>query len=284
MTGAFLIGDSSVSARVSKRAWVNGAVVPLEDAAPSVASITLHTGTGVFDGIMAYWNEDHFHLFRAEDHFRRFVEVCDKMGLSSPWDMESLLAGARSLLETCTPTTQYLRPLAYRPEPEIMLVSQYRSFASVCMFAVEVERSIGSVLSCSVSSIRRVSRAAIPISWKVTGIYANSYLAQRDALARGFDIALLLDDEDRVTEASTANIFFIKGGRLITPPLSRDVFPGITRKIVLEIAADLSVAVAERDVYPRDFPLFDGAVVTRRETLFSNGYASASTQVREDDL
>ena len=244
---------------VSELAWVDGALVPREQGAPSLASSTFHMGTGVFDGIMAYWNEDRFHLHRLEEHLVRFKTGAARMDLPFPWDLDELEAGIRALLDTCPQRTQYIRPIAFRGAPEIMLVASRDLPVSACIFAVEVERDVADPMRGTIVEVERVSSRAIPVSWKVCGTYANSFLAQRMAFERGADVGVLLDGAGRLAEASTSNLFLIRDETLVTPSIEADVFPGITRRSVLEIAERIGVAAVERPVDPAELTRCEGA-------------------------
>jgi branched-chain amino acid aminotransferase len=244
---------------VSELAWVDGALVPREQGAPSLASSTFHMGTGVFDGIMAYWNEDHFHLHRVEEHLVRFRTGAARMDLPFPWELEELEAGIRALLDTCPEQTQYIRPIAFRGAPEIMLVASKDLPVSACIFAVEVERDVAEPMRGAIVDVERVSSRAIPVAWKVCGTYANSFLAQRMAFERGADVGVLLDGAGRLAEASTSNLFLICDDTLVTPSIDADVFPGITRRSVLEIAERLGVFAVERPVDPGELATCEGA-------------------------
>jgi branched-chain amino acid aminotransferase len=244
---------------VSELAWVDGELVPREQGAPSLASSTFHMGTGVFDGLMAYWNGDHFHLHRAEEHLVRFKTGAARMDLPFAWEIDELEAGIRALLDTCPRRTHYIRPIAFRGAPEIMLVASRDLPVSACIFAVEVERDIADPMRGTIVPVQRVSSRAIPVAWKVCGTYANSFLAQRMAFARGADVGVLLDGEGRLAEASTSNLFLIRDGVLVTPSADADVFPGITRRSVLEIAERIGVDAVERRVDPVELGCCEGA-------------------------
>jgi branched-chain amino acid aminotransferase len=243
---------------VSELAWVDGELVPRERGAPSLASSTFHMGTGVFDGIMAYWNEDHYHLHRVREHLTRFKTGAARMDLPFPWQLEQLEEGIHALLATCPERTHYIRPIAFRGAPEIMLVASRDLPVSACIFAVEVDRDVEGAMRGAIVSVERVSSRAIPVSWKVCGTYANSFLAQRMAFERGADVGVLLDGAGRLAEASTSNLFLIRDGALVTPSVDADVFPGITRRSVLEIAERIGVEAVERPVDPGELARCEG--------------------------
>jgi len=244
---------------VSELAWVDGALVPREQGAPSLASSTFHMGTGVFDGLMAYWNGDHYHLHRVEEHLVRFKTGAARMDLPFPWEIGELEEGIRALLDSCPRRTHYIRPIAFRGAPEIMLVASRDLPVSACIFAVEVARDVPDPMRGTIVPVERVSSRAIPVAWKVCGTYANSFLAQRMAFERGADVGVLLDGAGRLAEASTSNLFLICDGVLVTPSLDADVFPGITRRSVLEMAEQIGVEAVERDVDPAELRSCEGA-------------------------
>src|SRR5690606_18726156 len=105
--------------QASTFAWHNGAIVEREAGAPSVASVSFHLGTGVFDGLMAYWNHDHYYIHHGEDHLERFIAGSARMGLQFDWSVRDLLEGIERLLELEPSGTQYIRPIAYRRAPEL---------------------------------------------------------------------------------------------------------------------------------------------------------------------
>lgn len=245
---------------VSEDAWVNGELVARERGAPSVASSSFHMGTGVFDGLMAYWN-DHWYLHRVDEHLERFKRGCRNMDLAFDWSTAELEAGIRDLLERVPRTTHYIRPIAFRGGPELMLVGSRGLPVDVCIFGVPVTRDHDELYPCHLSEVSRISSQAIPVAWKICGTYVNSYLAQLAAEQAGFKGAVMCDRHGRIAEATTANIFFIDGQRLVTPALSGDIFPGITRAMILEIAAALNLETVERDVEPLELDTFEAAFV-----------------------
>src|SRR6476646_5207716 len=104
---------------VSALSWCNGDIRSREEGAPSVASISFHLGTSVFDGLMAYWNVDHYYLHRAEDHLVRFRIGAARMGLTFNWSVDEMLTGIERLLQLEPKGTQYIRPIAFRGGPEL---------------------------------------------------------------------------------------------------------------------------------------------------------------------
>ena len=238
-------------------AWHNGKLVEREQAAPSIASHSLHLGVGVFDGIMAYWNSDRYYIHRLDAHFHRLCHGAIKMGLQFSWSLQDLKSGLLSLLDEIPATNYYIRPIVYR-------AGSYLNFSDempvdVTILAVNIARDVDKPLTCHISPFERVSGRAIPVTWKICGTYVNSYLSRRQAQVDGFNDAIMLDQKGRITEASAANIFFLEKDTVITPALTENIFPGITRSTLLDIASSVGIEVIERDVRPEELEYFDGA-------------------------
>jgi branched-chain amino acid aminotransferase len=249
--------------QASAHCWHNGQIQDRENGAPSVASISFHLGTGVFDGIMAYWNRDHYYVHRVEEHLIRFRQGAACMGLVFSWSVEELLAGILELLKHEPEGTQYIRPIAFRGGPELWVTGAEGRPVDVSIFTVRTDshRDLNVPISCELSPIERISSRSIPRQIKVSGAYVNSFLARRTAEKSGFDDGLMFDREGHLSEASAANVFLITGDRLITPRLKSDVFPGITRRVLLEIARDCGIETHESELLRQDLAGIDGAFV-----------------------
>jgi branched-chain amino acid aminotransferase len=245
----------------STHSWCNGEIKEREKGAPSVASISFHLGTGVFDGLMAYWNRDHYYIHRAEEHLHRFRQGAACMGLVFSWSVDELLAGITDLLDLEPKGTQYIRPIAFRGGPELWVTGSEGRPVDVSIFTVrtEMHRDLNDPISCEISTVERISSRSIPGQVKVSGAYVNSFFARRTAEKSGFNDGLMFDRDGHLTEASAANVFLIAGGRLLTPRLKSDVFPGITRQVLLELARGLGVDVREAELRREDLVGIDGA-------------------------
>ena len=259
-------------------AWHNGKLVEREQAAPSIASHSLHLGVGVFDGIMAYWNSDRYYIHRLDAHFHRLCHGATKMGLQFSWSLQDLKSGLLSLLDEIPSTNYYIRPIVYR-------AGSYLNFSDempvdVTILAVNIARDVDKPLTCHISPFERVSGRAIPLTWKICGTYVNSYLSRREAQVDGFNDAIMLDQKGRITEASAANIFFLQQDTVITPALTENIFPGITRSTLLDIASSVGIEVIERDVRPEELEYFDGAFLA--DTMMELKPLSAIARHRYD--
>ncbi len=247
--------------QASTHAWHNGEIVEREKAAPSIASISFHLGTNVFDGMMAYWNHDRYYIHRVEEHLLRFRLGAERMGLTFPWSVAQMATGIDELLAREPVGTQYVRPIAYRRAPELWVTGSEGQPVDVAIFTVRTgaHRDIDALISCQISPVERISSRSIPGHTKVSGAYVNSFLARRTAEAAGFDDGIMFDREGRLAEASAANVFVILEDRLVTPPLNPDVFPGITRQTVLDLGREAGIDVQERDLRLQDLQACEGA-------------------------
>jgi branched-chain amino acid aminotransferase len=248
---------------VSVHSWFNGQVGPLEQGSPSVASISFHLGTGVFDGMMAYWNGNHYYLHRIEDHLVRFREGAARLGLPIPWTIVELSEAISELLAVEPKGTQYIRPIAYRGGPELWVTGAEGRPVDVSIFTVKTDlvRDLDKAMSCHISPVERISSRSIPKQTKVSGAYVNSLYARRTAELQGFDDGLMFDREGRLAEASAANVFLLRDDSLLTPPLNPDVFPGITRKVIFELAASAGIGIQEQNIAPIDLERADGVLL-----------------------
>lgn len=243
--------------------WHNGRIVAAREASPSVTSMSLHMGLAVFDGVMAYWNDGSFLLHRASQHFERLLAGSERMGFRCPWTAGELEAGVLSLLEIAGQgQTLYVRPVVYRGAEHLWLTGIDDVPVDTTIVALPVARDVNKPLRCQISPVQRVSSRAIPVGWKVSGSYVNSYLCKRRAADAGYDDGLMLDRSGRIAETSAANFFLIRGSEVVTPSLSEDVFPGVTRDLIIEVARGLGKAVSEQDVFPSDLTSADAAFIT----------------------
>lgn len=232
-------------------AFWKGRIVPLEEATISIATHALHYGTGCFEGIRAYWNaaRGQLYVLKMEEHYRRFHRSCSILRIACPYSVEQLgEATLRLLRESGLRQDVYIRPIAFKASRVIKVgLSGLRDEVGIICAPMGDYADIGGI-RVQVSAWQRVSDNAIPSRSKTTGSYVNIALAVDDARRNGCDEALLLNGEGHVSEASGANLFILRNGTLVTPPVTEDILEGITRDIVFDLAAEAGVEVAERPV------------------------------------
>jgi branched-chain amino acid aminotransferase len=233
-------------------AFLDGKYVPIREAQIPVMTHAFNYGTGVFEGIRAYWNAEEEQLYglHFREHFSRLHRSGRIMRISIPQGVDELIATAVELLRKCGYREDaYLRPIAYKASP-IIGVRLHNLVDGFTMFAVPFGNyiDIDKGIACHVSSWRRVDDNAIPARAKITGSYVNAALAKSEAEEAGFAEAIVLTNDGHVSEGSAANLFLVRDGTLITPPETDNILEGIVRGSVMRIAADLGLPVEVRSI------------------------------------
>ncbi len=227
--------------------------VPVDQAKISIQNNTFQYGTGVFEGIRAYWNQEkrQLYVFRLVEHYLRMLRNCRVLKLNIGKDEKELSEITVELLRKNRPETDtYIRPIAYVDSEGIgpKFVGYPTGFA---MYTIPLGDyiDVSSGIKVGFSSWRRINDNTIPARCKVTGGYVNSALAKTEALEHGYDEAIFLTENGFVSEGSAENLFLIRGGKLITPALSEDILEGITRETVIELAREeLGIETIERPI------------------------------------
>ncbi|HXC77298.1 MAG TPA: branched-chain amino acid transaminase [Candidatus Acidoferrum sp.] len=213
----------------------------------------LHYGTGVFEGIRAYWNEkkEQLYLLEGAAHFDRMRRSANVMRFKLPHSTEELVNITLEVLRRNQfKSDAYIRPLLFTAGEEIgvRLHNIEQSFLIYAIpFGNYVETKGG--LRCMVSTWRRVPDQSLPARAKITGSYAQSALAKSEANEAGYDEAIVLTIDGHVSEGSAENLFMIKDGTVFTPPVTDDILEGITRTLIIGLIKDeLGLPVIERSI------------------------------------
>ncbi len=226
----------------TKFGFFEGRVVPIEEAKISIMAHALNYGTGVFAGIRAYWNEDEEQLFvlHIRKHYERFQRSCKIMLIDLPYSVDDYVEITLDLLrrEGFREDT-YIRPLAYKSS-ELVGVRLHDLEAEFALFTTPFGSYIANEegARAGVSSWHRLDDNAIPARGKITGAYANSALIKTEAMLNGFDEAIVATQDGHISEGSAENLFLVRDGVLITPPISDDILEGITRSSMIQLAKD----------------------------------------------
>ncbi len=236
-----------------KFAFFNGEIVPYENAKVSVLTHGLNYGTAVFGGMRAYWNseEQELYLFRPYDHFKRFLNSSKLLLMQLGETPESMTEKTIRLLQRENfQCDVYIRPLAYKCD-EIIGVKLHGLKDEFSIVSIPAGKYIVNDTSAHVtfSSWRRVDDNTIPARGKISGAYANSALIKTDAVQAGFDEALVLNQDGHLSEGSAMNIFMIRDGVVVTPPITENILEGITRRTAMELIRDeIGLPVVERPI------------------------------------
>ena len=234
-------------------AYFEGKIVPYSEAKVGVMTHGLNYGTGCFGGIRGYWNgdEQQMFVFRPYDHFRRFLQSAKLLLMDLGHTEEELVNITLELLRTEGHHTDvYIRPLAYKAD-EIIGVRLHNLRDAMTIFAVPYGQYVDNEegLRVTISSWRRVNDNSIPARGKITGAYINSAFMKSDAMLAGYDEAIALNREGHVSEGSAENVFMLRDGVVITPPITDDILEGITRRTLITLIRDeLGMECVERSI------------------------------------
>lgn len=247
---------------------MDGTFVDWDDAKIHVLSHGLHYGTGAFEGVRAYKTPDGVAIFRLREHMNRLLRSCKILMIDVPFDLNELCEAAvevvrvNELVNGC-----YLRPLVYLGYGE-MGVNPLPAPVNVAMAAWPWGPYLGDEgldhgVKMKISSWQRHSPNAMPTAAKGTGMYLNSGLAKMEALKAGYDEAILLGPDGRVSECTGENLFVVRDGVIISPPPSEaGALPGITQASIVRIANDLGHEVRFEAMVRTDLYLADEAFLT----------------------
>jgi branched-chain amino acid aminotransferase len=247
--------------------WMDGTLVDWDDARVHVLTHTMHYGSGVFEGIRAYPTSRGVAVFRLREHMERLLQSAKIFMIDVPYSVDELMDATRSVVRVnglddgC-----YIRPLVYldgemglNPLPCEVKVS----IAAWPWGTYLGDDGVANGVSVKISSWRRHDPNAVPTAAKGTGMYVNSSLAKVEALNGGYDEAILLAPDGRVSECTGENIFIVRKGRLITPITSDSgALEGITQQSIETIARDLGYAVSFESLIRTDLYTADEAFLT----------------------
>ena len=265
--------------RETEKIWMNGEFVDWADAKIHVGAHGLHYGTGVFEGIRCYETPRGPAVFRLTDHLKRLQASGRLLHMDLGYSVEELRDVSLELIGINGLPECYLRPIAFYGYGELGVATTGNPVDVVIMSwpwgAYLGDEGMKNGIRCKISSWKRVGPNTIPHAAKATGIYLNSMLAVMEAIRAGYDEAILLTDDGFIADGSGENVFIVKNGTIITPPLSTSILPGITRLTLIEIAQELGYTVEERNLIRTDLYLAD--------EMFMVGTAAEVTPIRSVD-
>jgi len=245
-------------------AWFQGKSVPFDEAKVSIATHALHYGTAAFGGMRAIpdpRNANCFLLFRADKHAKRLSQSAKL--LLTELSEQTIIQCLHEFLKCNHPTKPiYIRPFLYTSDLGIA-PRLHNIETDFLIYGLE----LGDYLSpdgvkCRMSSWIRQQDCSLPLRGKISGAYITSSLAKTEAFLSGFDEALLLNSQGKVSEASGMNLFLVRNNKLITPGVDQDILEGITRASVIELALDMNIEVIERPVDKTELFIADEVFLT----------------------
>jgi branched-chain amino acid aminotransferase len=244
---------------------MNGDLVDWDKAQVHVLTHTLHYGTGVFEGIRAYETAQGPAVFRLTEHIERLHQSAQIIGIEIPYTADELVAATKETVRSTGLPSCYVRPIAYLGYGEMGLNTMPCSVdvAIACWpwGAYLGDDAVEKGVRMKVSSWTRHEHNTMPPAAKTIGNYVNSSLAKVEALKAGYDEAIMLAPSGLVAECSGENIFVVRRGKILTPPLSAGALEGITQSSVMTIARDLGFEVHVDHIARSDLYIADEAFV-----------------------
>lgn len=255
-------------------AYFQNKFVPFSEANISIATHALHYGTGAFGGLRGIPNPENpqqILLFRLDRHCQRLSNSAKVLNYDLPPDkIQNVIV---EFIKQNKPTTScYIRPFVYTSDLGIAprLHNIEKDFF---IYGLELGDYLSPEgVSCRISSWYRQEDRSLPLRAKISGAYITSSLAKTEAVESGFDEAILMNSQGKVSEASGMNIFIVRNEQLITPGLEQDILEGITRDSILTIARDLGIKLVERPV--------DKSELFVADEVFLSGTAAKITPVK----
>jgi branched-chain amino acid aminotransferase len=236
--------------------WMNGSLVEWDKAQVHLLTHTLHYGTGVFEGIRAYETDRGPGIFRLTEHVQRLHNSAKILMMPMPYSVEELVQACKDTVRSTGLPSCYVRPIAYYGYGEMGLNTlPCRTDVAIACWpwgAYLGDDAVTKGVRMKISSWTRHDHNTMPPAAKTTGNYVNSSLAKVEALKAGYDEGIMLNPSGLVAECTGENIFVVRNGRIITPPLTAGALEGITQNSVMTIARDLGFDVTVDDLARSD--------------------------------
>jgi branched-chain amino acid aminotransferase len=234
-------------------AFFQGDYVSLKDAKISIMTHAFAYGTACFEGIRGYWNDNdnQLYLFRLDEHYNRLLESAKTLLMQVSFSAQDLCDITLELVRRCNLHEDvYIRPTFYKSDEVIgVRLHNLSNDLSIVVQPFGDYIDIDRALEVGVSSWRRTDDNMLPARSKINGAYVNSAFAKSEAQLNGFDEAIMLTMEGHVSEGSAENLFMMRGGKLITPPVTENILEGVTRATVMTLAREqMNLEVVERSI------------------------------------
>lgn len=260
--------------------WLDGSLVPWDQATDHLLAHTMHYGVGTFEGIRAYQRSDgRTALFRLREHIERLLDSCMICTMDCAFTRDQLMAACIEVVKSNKMTSCYLRPLVYLGYGALGLGSlepPVRTMVACYEWGAYLgDDGLKRGIKCMISGFTRANSNAAMNKGKICGQYVSSVLAKRMANKSGFEEALMLDPQGYVAEGTGENIFIVKHGIVRTPPSSSAILSGITRDTTLHLLREHGIEVREETISRDELYIAD--------EVFLTGTAAEITPVRDID-
>jgi branched-chain amino acid aminotransferase len=259
--------------------WHNGRLIPWNDAKIHVLSHVVSYGSSVFEGVRCYETQNGPAVFRLKEHTRRLLDSAKIYRIPVPYSLEQLVDAQIELVRVNQLRSCYLRPIILRGYGGIGVLpanNPTEIFLACWEWGKYLgEEALAEGVDVCVSSWNRIAPNTLPALAKAGANYMNSQLIRMEAQVNGFAEGIALDANGTISEGSGENIFVVRDGKILTPPLSSSVLPGITRDTVLTLAAELGIEIVQTPI-PRE-------LLYIADEVFFTGTAAEVTPIRSVD-
>ena len=264
----------------SKSIWMNGALIPWENANVHVMSHALHYGSSIFEGVRSYKTKDGRAIFRLGAHMKRFCESAKMYRIPLEHSQEELMQGCCDTIADNDLYNAYIRPLTFYGAGSLGVVPNADVPVETIIVAFEWGAYLGEEgmtkgIDVCVSSWSRTTSASIPVLAKAGGHYLNAMLIGGEARRHGYVEGISISDKGMISEGSAENVFLVRDGIIYTPPLAAAILGGITRDSVMTLAKHLGFEIVEQAL-PRE-------LMYTADEMFLTGTAAEVTPVRSVD-
>jgi branched-chain amino acid aminotransferase len=265
--------------QTTEKIWHNGKLIAWDDAKVHVLSHVISYGSSVFEGIRCYETERGPAIFRGREHMRRLIDSAKIYRIEIPYSLDELTDAMADLVRANKVSPCYIRPIVLRGYGDVGVLPRnnpIETYIACYPWGRYLgEEAINEGVDVCVSSWTRIAPNTLPALSKAGANYMNSQLIRMEAATNGYAEGIALDDNGYVSEGSGENLFVVRDGKILTPPLGASVLPGITRDCIVKLAARLGIPVVET-IIPRE-------MLYIADEVFFSGTAAEVTPVRSVD-
>lgn len=265
--------------QATEKIWHNGQFIAWNDAKIHVLSHVVSYASSVFEGIRCYETKHGPAIFRAQDHARRLLDSAKIYRMEIPYSIDQLTAAMSDVVRENRLRACYIRPIALRGYGDVGVLPQnnpVETYIACYPWGRYLgEEALKAGVDVCISSWNRFAPNTLPALAKAGANYMNSQLIRMEADINGYAEGIALDEAGYVSEGSGENLFVVRDGKVLTPPLGASVLPGITRDTIVKIAGQLGIPIVET-IIPRE-------LLYIADEVFFTGTAAEVTPIRSVD-
>jgi branched-chain amino acid aminotransferase len=263
----------------TEKIWHNGRLIPWDDAKIHVLSHVVSYGSSVFEGVRCYETERGPAIFRAGEHMRRLLDSAKIYRIDIPYSLDELTGAMSDLIRANKVSPCYIRPIVLRGYGDMGVLPKnnpIETYMACYPWGRYLgEEAVSDGVDVCISSWTRIAPNTLPALSKAGANYMNSQLIRMEAATNGYTEGIALDNAGYISEGSGENLFVVRDGKILTPPLGASVLPGITRDSIVKLAGQLGIPVIET-IIPRE-------MLYIADEVFFTGTAAEVTPIRSVD-